>query len=56
MKSKGVRELPPPGVRHRETTRDERLRVIALRDETAMSWTEIGRTLSIDRRTVQRVI
>ena len=33
MKLKGVRELPPPGVQHCETTRDERLKVITLRDE-----------------------
>ena len=36
MKSKGVRELPPPSVRYRVTTRDEGIKVITLRDETEM--------------------
>ena len=56
MKQKGIRESPPPGVRHHETTRDERLRVITLRDESGMSWAEIGRRLNIHRRTVQKVV
>ena len=56
MKQKGVREPPPPGVRHHETTRDERLKVITLRDETGMSWAEIGKRLNIRKSTVQKVV
>ena len=33
MKQKGVRERNPVGVRHRETTRDERIRIVALYDD-----------------------
>ena len=55
MKLKGVRELPPLGVQHSETTRDERLKVITLRDEAGMAWTEIGRRLNMKKQTVQRV-
>ena len=56
MKQKGVREPPPPGVRHHETTRDERIKVITLRDEVGMGWAEIGRKLNILPRTVQKVV
>ena len=56
MKQKGVREPPPPGVRHHETTRDERLKVITLRDESGMSWAEIGRRLNIHRRSKRVVL
>lgn len=54
MKQKGVREQQPEGVRHRETTRDERIKVITLR-EAEWSWTKIGNYLNIDRRTCQKV-
>jgi len=33
MKQKGRRENPPIGVKHRETTRDERMRIITLYDD-----------------------
>jgi DNA invertase Pin-like site-specific DNA recombinase len=56
MKQKRVRDRPPPGVRHTETTRDERIKVLTLRDDARMGWTAIGRKLGIDRRTVQKVI
>ena len=38
--------MPPPDVRLHETTCDERIKVITLRDETRMSWTEIERRLN----------
>ncbi|KAF8535162.1 hypothetical protein BDD12DRAFT_893767 [Trichophaea hybrida] len=54
MKQKGKREQPPAGtVRHHETTRDERIKVITF-DEVGMSWTQIGKKLNIDSRTVQK--
>ena len=56
MKQQGAREPQPLGVRHHETTRDERLKVIALRDEAVTGWAEIGRKLNINRRTVQNVV
>jgi DNA-binding XRE family transcriptional regulator len=55
MKLKGTRELPTAGVSHREITRDERVKIIALRDEAGMGWAQIGKKLGIDRRTVQKV-
>ena len=54
MKQKGD-ELPPPGVRHHETTRDERLKVTTLRDKTGMNWTETDKRLNIRKSTVQKV-
>ena len=56
MKQKGVRDLPPPGVRHHETTHDERLEVITLRDEAGMSRAENGKRLNIRKSTVQKVV
>ena len=49
MKQKGTREQPPNGVRYRETTRDERMKVITLRDHAGCGWTRIGPHLNIDR-------
>jgi hypothetical protein len=56
MKLNGVRDRPPPGVRHTETTRAERIKVLTLRDDVGMTWAEIGRRLNIDRRAVQKVV
>jgi len=55
MKQTGVREQNPVGVRHRETTRDERVRIMTLRDDAGWSWTKIGQLLKIDRWTCQKV-
>lgn len=55
MKQKGVREWNPEGVRHRETTRNERIWIIALRDDASWGWTKIGQHVDIDRRTCQNV-
>jgi len=55
MKLTGVCERNPEGVRHRETTRDERIRIVTLRDDAGWSWTKIGQHLHIDRRTCQKV-
>lgn len=56
MKLKGTREnLPTRGGKHQETTRDERVRVVTLRDDAGLGWTAIGKKLNIDRRTVQKV-
>jgi len=54
MKQKGVRD-PAVGVRHRETTRDERMRVISLRENARWSWRQIGRELRFDPRTASRI-
>jgi len=54
MKQKGVRD-PAVGVRHRETTRDERLRVISLRENARWAWRQIGRELRINPRTASRI-
>jgi transposase len=40
--------------RGRETTRDERLRIITLRD-SGMTWKEVGRAVEIDYRTCQGI-
>ena len=55
MKEKGRREQEPVGTSYQETTRDERMMVMTLRDEIGMNWSEIGRRLKINRRMVQRV-
>ena len=55
MKTKGTREPPPTGKRHLETTRDDRIKVISLRDSVGWSWSRIGAELNIDRRTCQKV-
>ena len=55
MKLTGVRERNPQGVRHRETTRNERTRIVTLRDDAGWGWTKIGQHLQIDRRTCQKV-
>ena len=55
MKQKGTRENAPPGTRHTETTRDERIRVVSLRDDAGLSWTAIGQRLGIDRGTALKV-
>ena len=51
MREKGTRDPE----KRQETTRDERVKVIALRDAAGMSWTEIGKKLNMNRRTAQRV-
>ena len=55
MKQKGTRENAPPGTRHTETTQDERIRVISLRDDAGLIWTAIGQRLGINRGTAQKV-
>ena len=55
MKQKGTRENAPPDIQHRETTRDERIRVISLRDNAGLSWTAIGQRLVINRGTARKV-
>jgi len=55
MKLTGVRERNPEGVRHREMTRDEGIRIVTLRDDAGWSWTKIEQHLHIDRRTCQKV-
>jgi len=55
MKQTGKREQNPQGVQHRETTRDERMQVITLRDHASWSWARIGQELNIDRRICQKV-
>jgi hypothetical protein len=55
MKQKGRRRDHFGGrARNRETTRDERVKIIALR-ESGMTWKEIGRQLEIDYRTCQGI-
>jgi transposase len=55
MKQKGVRDPVPEGVSHRETTRDERIQIIAFRERVQWSWTKIGKELNIDRNTARRI-
>jgi len=55
MKVKGTREQYLIGKRHVETTRDDPIRVITLRDNAQWSWGQIGKELGIDRRTCQKV-
>jgi len=55
MKQKGIREQNPDSVRHRETTGDERIKVVTLRDEAGWNWTRIGAHLNIDRRKCQKI-
>ena len=55
MKQKGTCENASPGIRHRETTWDELIRVISLRDDAGLSWTAMGQRLGINRGTAQKV-
>ena len=55
MKQKDTRENEPSGIQHRETIRDERIRVISLRDDAGLIWTAIGQRLGINRGTAQKV-
>jgi len=55
MELTGVRERNPQGVRHRETTRDECIRIVTLRDDAGWGWTEIVQHLQIDRHICQKV-
>ncbi|PWW76004.1 hypothetical protein C7212DRAFT_344475 [Tuber magnatum] len=54
MKQTDTCEQNPRGVRHRETTRDERNKVITLLDYSGWNWLRIGRELNIDRSTCRR--
>ncbi|PWW74558.1 hypothetical protein C7212DRAFT_346066 [Tuber magnatum] len=47
MQQKGIWKQNPQGVRHRETTQDERLKVITLRDNAGWTWMRIGQELNI---------
>ncbi|KAI5845497.1 hypothetical protein BZA05DRAFT_407833 [Tricharina praecox] len=55
MKQKGVRDPVPEGVSHRETTRDERIQIIALREKAGWSWRQIAKKLRIDKSTASRI-
>lgn len=56
MKSKGTRENHHGNnIYRKETTRDERVRIIALRDGTGMTWREIGYEIGVDFRTCQKI-
>ncbi|KAG0129160.1 hypothetical protein HOY82DRAFT_540966 [Tuber indicum] len=55
MKQKGTRKQNLEGARHRKITRDERLKVITLRDNAGWTWTQIGQHLNIYPRTCQRI-
>ena len=55
MKQKDTRENAPSGIQHRETIRDERIRVISLHDDAGLIWTAIGQRLGINRGTAQKV-
>ncbi|PUU83401.1 hypothetical protein B9Z19DRAFT_1119379 [Tuber borchii] len=39
----------------KETTRDERVQIIALQDKASLTWKEIGRKLNIDFHTCQKI-
>jgi transposase len=54
MKQKGRRSDYNQNTRYKETTRDERVKIIALRD-AGHSWKEIGRQVGIDFRTCQGI-
>ena len=54
MKQKGKSECPQEA-RHTETTQDERVRIITLRDNIGWKWTKIVEQLNIDQRTCQKV-
>jgi len=51
MKFKGTHEQHPMGKQHVETTRDDGIRVITLRENAQWSSGLIGTELGIDRRT-----
>ncbi|KAI5842850.1 hypothetical protein BZA05DRAFT_411645, partial [Tricharina praecox] len=55
MKQKGVRDPVPEGVSHRETTRDERIQLIALREKAGWSWRRIAKEFKIDKSTAMRI-
>jgi len=55
MKEKGVCEQNPQGVQHRETTREEGVKVITFHDDVGWNWSRIGQHLNIDQRTCTKV-
>lgn len=56
MKTKGTRkEHHGENTNRKETTRDERVRIIALCDSAKMTWKEIERETEIDFRTCQSI-
>ncbi|KAG0123779.1 hypothetical protein HOY82DRAFT_618728 [Tuber indicum] len=58
MKNKGRRaDYVPAGgsVKNRETTRDERLQIVALREKARMTWKEIGERMGLDFKTCQKI-
>ena len=56
MKTKGTRkEHFPDSQKRHETTRDERIQIIALRDLAKMSWKQIGAAVDVDYRTCQQI-
>lgn len=56
MKPQGTRrEHFGEDVKRRETTRDERLRIITLRDDAQMKWKDIAARVDVDYRTCQKI-
>ena len=55
MKVKGKRESTFYNPKNRETTRDERVQIIALRDKAKLTWKEIGLAMTVDFRTCQKI-
>lgn len=56
MKSKGTwEEHHGNNIHRKEIIRDERVRIIALRDSTGMTWKEISYEIVIDFRTCQKI-
>ncbi|KAG0633368.1 hypothetical protein HOY80DRAFT_1064103 [Tuber brumale] len=57
MRNKGRRSdyAQPGDQKRRETTRDERLQVVTLRDKAGMTWKKIAEKVNIDFRTCQKI-
>ena len=56
MKVKGTRAKHfGSGIKNKETTRDERVEIVALWDKAKMTWKEIGEAMNIDFRTCQKI-
>lgn len=55
MKLRGTRQDHHEDVHNRETTRDERLRIITLRDDAGWSFREIGKQLNLSHATCHRI-
>lgn len=56
MQQKETRaELHGENTKGRETTRDERVQIIALRDKGGMKWKDIGIKMNLNLQTCQRI-